>query len=381
MMRPQRFLVRMLVFLLAVLALVGMLAEGLLKAFLVSPLLNGLILLVLLFGIVHSFRAVFKLNPEVSWLEAYRRGGPTLSTQEAPHLLGPMAAMLGERQGRISISTQALRSLLDSLGLRLDESREISRYLIGLLIFLGLLGTFWGLLQTVNTIGSVIAGLSLGDGDLATAFSALKVGLGGPLAGMGTAFGSSLFGLAGSLVLGFLDLQAGQAQNRFYNELEEWLSSVTRIGGGGPIGDGEQSVPAYLQALIEQTADSLEGLQRLLARGEDNRRSVGQSLLALTEKLSVLTDQMKAEQGLLLKLAEGQGDLKPVLAKLADGRASTIGADEATRGHIRNIEVYLGRLLEDVSSGRTQSTEELRSEIRLLARTIANLADDAQRAG
>jgi hypothetical protein len=379
--RPQGYLIRMLLFVAAVLGVAAMLADGLLKAFLVSPFLNGLILLVFLFGIGHSFRAVLKLNPEVKWIETYRRGGPGLSTQQTPHLLGPMAAMLGERQGRISISAQALRSLLDSLGTRLDESREISRYTIGLLIFLGLLGTFWGLLQTVNTIGNVIAGLSLGDGDLVGAFNALKVGLGEPLSGMGTAFGASLFGLAGSLVVGFLDLQAGQAQNRFYNELEEWLSSVTRLGGGGPVGDGEQSVPAYLQALIEQTADSLEKLQRLLARGEDNRRNTSQSLLQLTEKLAVLADQMKAEQGLLLKLAEGQSDLKPVLAKLAETRAGGFGADEATRGHIRNIEVYLGRLLEENNTGRAQATEELRSEIRLLARTIANLADDAQRTG
>jgi hypothetical protein len=379
--RPQGYLIRMLLFVAAVLGVAAMLADGLLKAFLVSPFLNGLILLVFLFGIGHSFRAVLKLNPEVKWIETYRRGGPGLSTQQTPHLLGPMAAMLGERQGRISISAQALRSLLDSLGTRLDESREISRYTIGLLIFLGLLGTFWGLLQTVNTIGNVIAGLSLGDGDLVGAFNALKVGLGEPLSGMGTAFGASLFGLAGSLVVGFLDLQAGQAQNRFYNELEEWLASVTRLGGGGPVGDGEQSVPAYLQALIEQTADSLEKLQRLLARGEDNRRNTSQSLLQLTEKLAVLADQMKAEQGLLLKLAEGQSDLKPVLAKLAETRAGGFGADEATRGPIRNIEVYLGRLLEENNTGRAQATEELRSEIRLLARTIANLADDAQRTG
>ncbi|MBM3601840.1 MAG: flagellar motor protein MotA [Alphaproteobacteria bacterium] len=378
--RPQRYLIRMLVFVAVVLGLTGFLAEGLLRAFMVNPFLNGMILLVLLIGIGHCLRAVLKLNPEVNWLEAYRRGGLHLSTQDTPHLLGPMAAMLGERQGRISLSAQGLRSLLDSLGTRLDESREISRYLIGLLIFLGLLGTFWGLLQTVNTVGNVIAGLSLGDGDLATAFDALKTGLGGPLSGMGTAFGTSLFGLAGALVLGFLDLQSGQAQNRFYNELEEWLSSVTRIGSAGPIADGEQSVPAYLQALIEQTADSLENLQRLMARGEDNRRNVGQGLLALTEKLSVLSDQMKAEQSLLLKLAEDQSDLKPVLAKLADVRLAGLGADDATRGHIRNIEVYLGRMLEELSSGRAQSTEELRSEIRLLARTIANLADESQRA-
>src|SRR5690606_4518129 len=155
---------------------------------------------------------------------------------------------------------------------RLDESRDLSRYMVGLLIFLGLLGTFWGLIQTIDSVGKVIANLSFASGDLGTVFQELQAGLESPLSGMGTAFSSSLFGLSGSLILGFLDLQAGQAQNRFYNELEDWLSSITRLGSAGPVSDGEASVPAYVQALLEQSADTLDRLQRTIERGEESRR-------------------------------------------------------------------------------------------------------------
>jgi hypothetical protein len=265
--------------------------------------------------------------------------------------------------------------LLDGIATRLDETRETSRYLIGLLVFLGLLGTFYGLLQTVQSVGGVIGGLSVGAGDAARAFNDLKSRLEAPLGGMGTAFSASLFGLAGSLVLGFLDLQAGLAQNRFYNDLEEWLSSYTRLSGGGPVSDsGDASVPAFIQALLEQTADSLENLQRILGRGEESRISANANLLALTERLATLTDHMRTEQSLLLRLAEQQVELKPVLARLADGSSS-----DETRTHLRNIEVYLARLSEDISHGRGEATQEIRSEIRLLARTIAALAEDAER--
>jgi hypothetical protein len=205
----------------------------------------------------------------------------------------------------------------------------------------------------------------------------LKAGLTAPLSGMGVAFSSSLFGLAGSLVLGFLDLQLGQAQNRFYNDLEEWLSGLTRLTTAGGIGDGEQSVPAYVQALLEQTAESLENLQRILARGEDSRIAANTGTMALTEKLTTLTDQMRTEQNLMVKLVESQLELKSVLARLADAsEAPEPGIDDATRGHIRNIEIYLARMLEEVTQGRTQTVEELRSEIKLLARTIAAVAKE-----
>ncbi len=373
--RPQRYLSRMSVFLLVVAAAAALLFPQLRAAFMANAVLNGVILGVLLIGIVHTFRTVTTLRGEVAWIERFRRDSLTAPSDAAPRLLAPMATMLGERRsGKLSLSATAMRSLLDGIAMRLDEGREISRYFIGLLVFLGLLGTFWGLLETVRSISEVIGGLSVEESALQTAFAELKSGLRAPLAGMGTAFSSSLFGLAGSLVLGFLALQAGQAQNRFYNDLEEWLSSLTRLGGGGLISDGDQPIPAYIQALLEQTADNLENLQRTLARGEEGRIDANKRIVELTESLRTLTESMRAEQNLMLRLAESQMELKPVLAKLAEAQSRT--TDETLRTHLRNIETFLGRVIEELSTGRAESVQEIRSEIRLLARTIAAMAEE-----
>jgi len=235
------------------------------------------------------------------------------------------------------------------------------------------LGTFWGLLITINSVSDVIQGLNLGSGNVSEVFTNLKIGLAAPLKGMGTAFSSSLFGLAGSLVLGFLDLQSGQAQNRFYNDLEEWLSGLTRLSRPSPESGGEGTLPDYLGALLEQTAEGLNGLQRTLARGEESRIAANTALTQLHERLSTLTDQMRTEQTLLARLAEGQLELKPILIRLAEisSAKGTDALDDETRGHVRNIEVYLARLLEEMSSGRAQSVEDIRAEIKILARTIA----------
>ncbi|HEV7372323.1 flagellar motor protein MotA [Arenibaculum sp.] len=378
--RPQRFLTRMSLFLAIVVAIAVALYPVLERAFLVNPALNGLILGVLLLGILYIFRQVLMLRPEVTWLERYR-AGHAADTGSEPVLLAPMARMLGERKGRLSLSAPAMRSLLDGIAARLDEGRELSRYLIGLLIFLGLLGTFWGLIRTIGSVADVISGLSAtGDGDVGALFSDLQQGIAEPLAGMGTAFSSSLFGLAGSLVLGFLDLQAGQAMNRFFTEVEDWLSGATRLSSGVGI-ESEQSVPAYLQALLEQTAENIEALQRTVAQSEEGRRSANNNLMALTEKLSTLTDQMRAEQTLMLRLAESQMELRPILQRLSDalGTGQGFGIDDATRQHIRNMDIYTARLVDEVATGRVQAVQEIRSEIKLLARTIAALAEEADR--
>lgn len=381
MIRPRRYLFRMLLFICVVAGAAGLLHQPLREAFMASAPINGLIVGVLFLGIVYSFRQVFKLLPDVDWLEAYRGDRDALSSTAEPRLLAPMAKMLGERRGGLSLSTMGMRSMLDGIASRLDESRELSRYTIGLLIFLGLLGTFWGLLQTIGSVGDVIGGLSVEGGDLTTVFSGLKKGLEAPLAGMGTAFSSSLFGLSGSLVLGFLDLQAGQAQNRFYNVVEEWLSGLTKLSSGGLSGEGEHSVPVYVEALLEQTAESLETLQRTIARGEENRNATQTHLLELGEKVSALTDQMRAEQSLMLRLAESQAELKPILVRLADtiGRSEGTGLDEATRGHIRNLDRYVARLMEDMSSGREEILQRVRTDIKLLARTIASATENTGR--
>jgi hypothetical protein len=380
----RRFLLRMMLFLVLVGALALALGRPLVNAFMGNPAVNGVILVILLAGIVYIFRQVLLLDPEIDWIENFRyhEADDAGASEGASglRLLAPMARMLGTRQGRrVSLSATSLQTLLDGIGTRLAEMRETSRYLIGVLIFLGLLGTFYGLLETVRSVGGVLGGLNVGGGDAARAFADLKSGLESPLAGMSTAFSSSLFGLAGSLVLGFLDLQAGQAQNRFYNDLEEWLSTYTRLSGG-QLGDGgDGSVPAYIQALLEQTADSLENLQRILARSEESRIGANDTLASLTDRLGILGEQMKAGQLLMVRLAENQLELKPSLTRLADVAESSIGHDDVLRSHLRNVEGYLARLIEDIAQGRAQSVQELRSEIRILARTIAALAEEGRR--
>ena len=379
---PRRYLTRMLFFLVAVAVMVGVLHRPLLEAFFANAALNGLIVGVLFLGIIYIFRQVVLLLTEEAWIESFRSNRPGFSVKHQPKLLAPMAAMLGDRQGRFSLSAMSLRSLLDGISSRLDESRDLSRYLIGLLIFLGLLGTFWGLLLTIRSVGDVIGSLSISTGDLGTVFGNLKAGLQAPLTGMGTAFSTSLFGLAGSLILGFLELQAGQAQNHFFNELEDWLASQTRLASSGlSVGEGgDQAVPAYVQALLEQTADSLEGLQRTMERGEEGRISATSNISALTETISTLTDQMKTEQSLMVKLAETQVEIKPLLAGLAQNTGKPAPTmDEAVIHNIRNIDIQMARLIEELATGRTAVVSELRSEIRVLSRTMAAIAERANK--
>lgn len=372
--QPRKYLIRMILFVLAASGLCAILFLPLQGAFMANAPLNGFIVGVLVLGIIYNFRQVIMLYPEVAWIENFRTDSAPVSESHPPKLLAPMATMVGEHRDKLSLSTMAMRSLLDGIVSRLDESRDISRYTIGLLIFLGLLGTFWGLLETVASIGNVISSLSVEGGDAGTVFANLKKGLKAPMSGMGTAFSSSLFGLAGSLVLGFLDLQANQAQNRFYNDLEEWLSTMTRLATGSLLAETDQPIPAYVQALLEQTAESLESLQRTLTRGEESRISADRNIASLGDKLDTLVDHMRTEQALMKNLAETQVELKPILAQLAAGttaKTETGGLDDQTRTHIRNLDNHLSRLTEEMSSGREDLVQQLRSEIKLLARTIA----------
>ena len=375
--RPRRYLFRMVIFVLAVAAAAALLGRPLEQYFLGNPAVNGIILGILLAGIVYIFHQVIRLNPEVTWIEKFRISPDAPNAPAPPRLLSPMATMLADRRGgKVSLSPTALRTLLDGIGSRLEETRETSRYLIGLLVFLGLLGTFYGLLETVQSVKGVIGGLAVGPSDVARAFQDLQARLETPLSGMSTAFSASLFGLAGSLILGFLDLQAGLALNRFYNDLEEWLSGWTRLSAGGLGGEGgDMAAPAFVQALLEQTADGLERLQRILGRGEESRITANNNIITLTERLAFLSDQIRAEQGLLVKFGEQQGELRPVLQRLADSSAGT-AFDEEARGHLRNIEVHLVRLTEELAQGRGDAVQEIRSEIRLLARTMAALAKE-----
>jgi len=379
MVHSRRFLIRMGLFLGAVLLAVAALSAGLLHAFANNIPLNSLILAILLFGIVLNIRQVIVLDDDSRWLADMREGRetPPLSGR-GPRLLAPLARMMGERRDRLALSPAALRSMLDGVQSRLEESRDIARYFTGLMIFLGLLGTFWGLSQTVGSLGEVIRNLTITGDDMQNAFSGLKQGLDAPLAGMGTAFSTSLIGLAGSLILGFLDLQAAQAQNLFFNDLEEWLSGQTRMTAGIGGGEGsDQPIPVYIQALLEQTAESLDHLQRVMSRGEESRISANNTIRQLSDRLGTLADQMKAEQALMLKLAEHQLEMKPILARLAEAKGG--GAlDDASRTHIRNIDGSLSRLVEDMVGGRDELIREIRGEFKLLARTLAARAEEDQ---
>ncbi len=378
--KPTSYLFRMVGFLLIVLAIAGLLAPALVTAFASNPLLNTVILLVLLAGIGWTFLQVLRLSPEVLWVETFQTARSRLAGLPPPRLLAPMASMMAARQGRgkdgmdrFTLSAPAMRSLLDGLASRLDEGREISRYLTGLLIFLGLLGTFWGLLLTVASVSDVIGGMSVGSGDLNALFDQLKTGLGQPLKGMSTAFSASMFGLSGALVLGFLDLTAGQAQNRFFNELEEWLAGLTRLSSGAIGGEGEGSVPVYVQALLETTAENMENLHGVLSRGEDSRVQANNAVIGLADKIAALSDTLRANQQLMLRLAETQVQLVPVLQRLSETRRDDTA--EAARLHLRNIEAGLQRLLSETEQGRQQSTAELRNDLRVLTRTIAAIAE------
>ncbi len=383
--RPGVFLLRMLAFLAAVAVVAGLLSPVLITAFRNNPGINSLILLVLLLGVGWNLRQVVRLQPEVVWLETFQKARPRLAALRPPQLLRPMASMLASRNeagrndgareggGRFTLSASAMRSLLDGIASRLDESRELSRYMTGLMIFLGLLGTFWGLLKTIGSVSEVIGAMQVGSGDVNLMFEQLKTGLARPLAGMGTAFSASMYGLSGALVLGFLDLTAGQAQNRFFNELEEWLAGLTRLSSG-VLAEGDSSIPVYVQALLEQTAENMENLQRVLLRGEERSSQANQAVLSLTERIAQLSDTMRASQQLMMRIAESQASLGPALQRMSEQRADR-GHDDGARAHLRNIELYLQRLLAEAEQGRAQSTSELRNDIRILTRTVAALAE------
>jgi hypothetical protein len=345
--RPNRALVWMLGFLAAIAVLAILLAPKLAQNFAANPFFNTVILGVLAVGIFVNLRQVLLLNREVEWMDAFRRSDPDRPPTQKPRLLASMARLLaGRERGRAALSAPSLRSILDSVYLRLEESRDLSRYLIGLSIFLGLLGTFWGLLVTIRSVADIIGSLNVG-GDAAAMFTQLKENLKLPLSGMATSFSTSLFGLAGSLIVGFLDLQAGHAQNRFYNELEEWLSGMTKLSSGGSISEGDTSVPAYVQALLEQTADGLERMQRAIGENERERRGGNEQLGELNAQLARLTDLLGRDARDRHAAAETQEELKTVLRGLSHNDAP------------------VARLSED-----------LRAELRLLSRTIAAAMDN-----
>lgn len=318
---PRVYLLAMVIFIAIVGFLILILSGSIIQAFMTNPGLNGLILGVLAVGILLAFQQVIRLMPEVAWVNSFRRGEAS-KRKRGPVLLAPMAVLLKDRSDDIALSTTSTQSMLDSIGNRLDERREISRYLISLLVFLGLLGTFWGLLSTIGSIGETIGSLDSRSGDSSDVLDALKSGLQAPLDGMGTAFSSSLFGLAGSLVLGFLDLQSGQAQNRFYLELENWLSSQTDVTRDlAAAAAGGTDVTGAMEKLVAQVKDGGGGARTTAA------------MASLAEGIQGLVKHMRNEQQLIRDWVETQNRNQADIRRLLDQLTRTLPAtsSQATR--------------------------------------------------
>jgi hypothetical protein len=354
---PRIFLVRMAVFLILCTLLGVLLYRQIWAAFLANPSLNGLILGVLLIGILLSIRQVLRLFPEVEWVNSFRLADPGLAVARPPVLLAPMASILGDRIGRMSISQQTMRGILDSIGTRLDEARDMARYLTGLLVFLGLLGTFWGLLETVGSVGKVIQSLEVGR-DAGSVFEDLKSGLSAPLGGMGIAFSSSLFGLAGSLVLGFLDLQATQAQNRFYTDLEDWLSTTVRDLGVIDARPGAEA-PAFpaglLIAAIERLRHSVDAAAEERARepralpGEIPAYAVGPQSALPVEELVAAVERLERSVRPVAALANFPADEFAAAAERLDRAIREAGSQRATQAMV-NLAASLQDLVQHMRS-------------------------------
>jgi hypothetical protein len=290
-----------------------------------NPGLNALIVSVLVLGILYAFRQVIRLYPEIRWVNAFRISEPGLVISHRPVLLAPMATMLRDRTGTLSLSTVSMRSILDSIGSRLDEARDTGRYMVGLLVFLGLLGTFWGLLSTLQSVGSAIAALDT-KGETVAVFDELKAGLARPLQGMGTAFSSSLLGLSGSLVIGFLELQASHAHNRFYNELEEWLSGITELTPGAS--SATDFASRQITTAVYEMQRAVEELSTRLSSFGGGPPPVGQSsggdepVRDLARGVNQLVTQMRSEQKVVREWvdeqAAHQAEVAGMLKDLAD---------------------------------------------------------------
>jgi hypothetical protein len=324
---PGLHLWRMFVFLVLVGLLVAVLHQQLWAAMINNPGLNFLICLVLVAGILYSFQQVLRLYPEIRWVNAFRIADPGLAISHRPTLLAPMATMLRDRTGSLSLSATSMRSIMDSIGGRLDEARDTGRYLVGLLVFLGLLGTFWGLLDTIQSVGKAISALDSKGTDTLTVFDELKSGLAAPLRGMGTAFSSSLLGLGGSLVLGFLELQASHAHGRFYNQLEEWLSGITELGSGVAAG-GDYASHQLVGAITDMHRAVIDLSERIGAvpRVEGGHSGPGaeEAVKDLAKGVDQLVRQMRAEQKVVREWVDEQAAQQSEVASVLKDLAATV---------------------------------------------------------
>lgn len=371
--------IRQIVTMLVVVAMVGVggwiiLAQviGIMRT---NPLLNGFISAVFLLGVLTCFWQVLILMQSVSWIEDFVHRVPGHELTTPPRLLAPLAALLRSRGAKMTISSSSANSIQDSVATRIDEAREITHYLTNLLIFLGLLGTFYGLATTVPAIVDTIRSLTPQAGESGLqVFSKLMSGLEKQLGGMGTAFSSSLLGLAGSLVVGLLELFAGHGQNRFYRELEEWLSSITRLGFSS--GESETADQSVIAQVLDHMTGQIDVLQTLFAQSEANRESGEDRIGELAAAISRLASKLEQDAGpsaVLTRIAEGQDRLVAALT----GAESVAHNDAESRMRLRSIDVQLLRILEEISAGRQESVADLRGDLTSLTAAIRTMSRGA----
>lgn len=374
--------VRQVLLMLLVLGLTGfggfLALPRVLPVFEANPYLNGFIGFVFVIGVVACFWQVWQLIQSVRWIESFARDRDGAFSAKAPLLLAPLATLLRSRNRRMQINTTSTRSILDSVATRIDEAREITRYIVSLLIFLGLLGTFYGLATTVPALVDTIRGLAPEDGESGVeVFARLMAGLDSQLSGMGVAFASSLLGLAGSLVVGLLELFAGHGQNRFYRELEEWLSSITKLGfsSGDTEGAGDMGTAGVV---LDQMVEQMETLQLLFARSEEGRSDVENRLGQLGDALERMTERMEATAPTataFARIAEGQERLVDVL----ENKSEAEGLDAESRMRLRSIDVQMLRILEEIAAGRQETMAELRTDLSTIGRALERLARQKSR--
>ncbi|MBV2359088.1 biopolymer transporter ExbB [Thalassococcus sp. CAU 1522] len=341
-----------------------------------NPWLNGFILFVFLIGVVACFWQVASLINSVRWIESFAADREAARHSAAPQLLAPLATLLARRDRRMQITTTSTRSILDSVATRIDEAREITRYIVSLLIFLGLLGTFYGLATTVPALVDTIRSLNPQEGESGTeVFARLMTGLDAQLGGMGVAFASSLLGLACSLIVGLLELFAGHGQNRFYRELEEWLSSITKLGFSH--GEGEAGPDLGAAGIVlDRMAEQMERLELIFAESESGRSEIEGRLAQLADSVERMTERMEAtapSASAFARIAEGQERLAEVLAN----KEASEGLDAESRMRLRSIDVQMLRILEEIAAGRQESMAELRTDLSALTRTLQQIAKPA----
>ncbi len=363
--------IRQILFMLVVLGLIGagfyLGLDQITAIYKSNPYLNGVILGVFFLGVLSCINQVFLLINSVRWIEHFARDTGGHSFTKAPSLLAPLATLLRSRGARTQVSSSSGRSILDSVAQRIDEDREITRYIGNVLIFLGLLGTFYGLATTVPALVETIRSLNPAEGeDGADIFARLQSGLESQLGGMGTAFSSSLLGLAGSLVVGLLELFAGHGQNRFYRELEEWLSTITRLGFEGGE-DGATGDTGAMSGFVDQLGELMDTMQMMMGQNDAEREQTDgrfASLAASVEQLA-LTSRDTNNNDLLTRVAEGQ---EALIKKISDNGMD--GIDAESRMRLRSIDVQLLRILEEMSAGRQESIGDLRMDLANLATAI-----------